>query len=167
MSLFAVTAASAAPALNVSFSQGGGGSAHWLPNHRAIELSVPGNSAWAGADLHHVITALPIAPPTFTYTEAGALNGGAPRLIIAMANGDKIEVVDYTAALGSGNVAGSYDVYGGPSGYHYNVGSWDAVRALLGSCAAVSDVYLVSDAYLGGHVDTVTHLQFAGHDYLG
>jgi hypothetical protein len=31
----------------------------------------------------------------------------------------------------------------------------------------VTDVYLVSDAYQGGHVDTITQLEFGGHEYLG
>lgn len=165
LALSAATAASASPALNVSFFQGGTGNAHWLPGHSAIQLTVPDNSSSAGADLHHVISTLPVTAPDFTYTEAGIVNGGAPRLIIAMANGDKIEVVDYTATDGSGNVARSYDVYGGPSGFHYNF-SWAQVRALEGS-TAVSDVYLVSDAYQGGHAETITQLQFNGHQYLG
>jgi hypothetical protein len=165
LALFAATAASASPALNVSFFQGGAGSAHWLPGHSAIQLSVPDNSSYAGADLHHVISTLPDAPPSFTYTEAGTINGGAPRLIIAMANGDNIEVVDYTAADGADNGANSYDVYGGPSGYHYNA-SWADVQTLEGD-NAVSDVYLVSDAYQGGHTDTITQLQFNDTHYLG
>jgi hypothetical protein len=165
LALFAATAASASPALNASFFQGGAGNAHWLPNHSAIQLSVPDNSSYAGADLHHVISTLPVTAPTFTYTEAGTVNGGAPRLIIAMANGDNIEVVDYTAADGTGNVAGSYDVFGGPSGFHYSA-SWADVRALEGN-GAVSDVYLVSDAYQGGHTDTITLLQFDGTQYVG
>ncbi len=165
LALFAATAASASPALNVSFFQGGTGSAHWLPGHSAIQLQVPDNSSYAGADLHHVISTLPATAPTFTYTEAGTLNGGAPRMIIAMANGDNIEVVDYTAAVGTGNVATSYDVYGGPSGFHYNI-SWSDLQALE-TGTAVSDVYLVSDAYQGGHTDTITQLQFNGNQYLG
>lgn len=165
LALFAATAASASPALNVSFFQGGAGNAHWLPSHSAIQLSVPDNSSYAGADLHHVISTLPGTQPSFTYTEAGTVNGGAPRLIIAMANGDNIEVVDYTATDGTGNVASSNDVYGGPSGYHYNV-SWTDVQGLEPG-VAVSDVYLVSDAYQGGHTDTITQLQFNDTEYLG
>lgn len=163
MALFAATAASASPALNVSFFQGGAGNAHWLPSHSAIQLSVPDNSSYAGADLHHVISTLPDTAPFFTYTEAGTVNGGAPRLIIAMTNGDNIEVVDYTAA-GGPNMASSYDVYG-PGGFHYNV-SWADVQTLEAG-VAVSDVYLVSDAYQGGHTDTITQLQFNDTQYLG
>jgi hypothetical protein len=165
LALFAATAASASPALNVSFFRGGAGNAHWLTGHSTIQLSVPDNNSYAGADLHHVISTLPTTAPAFTYTEAGTVNGGAPRLIIAMANGDNIEVVDYAAAGGTGNQASSYDVYGGPSGYHYNA-SWADVQALE-SNGAVSDVYLVSDAYQGGHTDTITQLQFNGTNYLG
>jgi len=42
---------------------------------------------------------------------------------------------------------------------------WTDVLGLEGT--GVSEVYLVSDAYQGGHTDTITHLQFNNTEYLG
>ncbi|HUY44905.1 MAG TPA: hypothetical protein VMV92_04165 [Streptosporangiaceae bacterium] len=154
--------ASTGPALNISFFTGGSGSAHWLPQHAAIQIAVPDTSSYAGADLHHILSSLPDDPPSFSFTETGTASGGAPRLVIASANG--CYAVEYALTPYSDTMTATQWDLMGTCGFQYNAG-WAGVQAAF-TGTTVQDAYVVSDSYTDGHTDTITSLEYNDQNYL-
>lgn len=166
LAAFGVTSAASASTTtqNVSFFTGGSGRAHWLPpDHAAVILSVPDNSSYAGFSVHHFPAMLPASEPTFAYSETGAFSSSAPRLVFIMSNGDI--AIEYSPVQGSDGSNLHWDIYGGPSGFHYNAG-YATVQSLEAG-NTVTQEFMVSDAYNGGHTDTVTSLIEDGQSLIG
>ena len=144
----------AEPASNVSFFNGGGGSANWLPQHSGIRLNLPTAGAYAGITLHHFGTELPALEPTFV---TSAYAAGSPRWVIEFANGSLL--FGYPAPFSQWEVRGC----AGYSGPMYT--TWADASASCGS-SEVTAVYIVADGSGGiPETETITRIQYDNEDY--
>lgn len=144
----------AEPASNVSFFNGGGGSAGWLPRHNGIQLSVPVAGAYAGITLHHFDAQLPADAPTFATTAYAA---GSPRWVIEFADGSAL----FGYPLQFGN---QWEVRGCPG---YTGPMYTTYADAAASCTGdVTAVYIVADGSGGfPETDTITGIQYGGGNY--
>lgn len=143
----------ASPALNVSFSSSAGSTAHWLPKHSGILLSVAGNpsTAYAVASLHHFDhSALPTEEPSFSATGYAA---GTPRLVIVMNDG---------AVIFGYSIGGSMLWEPHASGLPMYTSDWAAVTSFYAS-DGVSQVFIVADGSQPlPYSATVSNIEYGG-----
>ena len=144
----------AEPASNVSFFNGGGGSANWLPQHSGIRLNLPTAGAYAGITLHHFGTELPALEPTFV---TSAYAAGSPRWVIQFADGSLM--FGYPAQFGN-----QWEVRGCPD---YSGPMYTTYAVARASCSGeVTAVYIVADGSGGTpENDTITDILYGGEDY--
>lgn len=139
------------PSMSLSFFNGGGGHAHWTANQSSIQLTLSGASSYAGFDVHHVATSLPMDEPTFS---TDTYQGGSPRWVIELSSGSYLfGYPDHTW-----NVEACSGINGGTTM------SYDEAVAALGAdgCTGdVTDVFVVADASQPvPAVDNITDVQY-------
>ncbi len=142
---FAAGPVAAAPTMNVSFYTQGASTAQWLPNHSAIQVTVPNSSSYGIIVVHHFPSILPTTEPSFT---TDTYSSGSPRWYIQLSNGSYLfgypsQYSDYWNVEGCGAIDAG-------TGYTYA----DALAALstaecYGSGVTVTGVYIVSDSSQG------------------
>lgn len=140
--VFALGALAASPALasptpNISFYTQGASTASWLPNHSAVQLTVPDKSSYAIVVFHHVSSAIPTTAPSFTAPQYAS---GSPRWYIQLSTGPYL--FGYPGDDWNVN-----ECAGVNNGTNY---TYTQAIAALSNCdsadASVSAVYIVADS---------------------
>lgn len=142
----------------LSFYVQGGATAQWLPNHSAIQLTLPNSSSYAVVEFHKVSSVLPTVAPNFATTQYGS---GSPRWYIQLSSGAYLfgypSPASYWAVEACSSVSAN-------SSFTYA----EAVAAITGTnCAGtVTAVYIVADSSQGvPATDVLSSIQYNSYYY--
>lgn len=151
------TPALASPTPTISFYTQGGSTAQWLPQHSAIQLTVPNDSSYAIVVFHHVSSALPPSSDAPSFT-APAYNSGSPRWYIQLSGGSYL----FGYPGDAWNVDNCPGVNDGTTFTYAG-----ALLALGTACtSSVSAVYIVADSsQTVPATDVISAIQYNGEPF--
>lgn len=163
LGVLAATPALASPPPTISFYTQGASTAQWLPNHSAIQLTVPNASSYAIVVFHHVSSTLPEEAPSFV---ASTYASGSPRWYIQLSDGPYL--------FGYPTDPATWNVDGCPNWNSGTPLSYEEAIAALGTCGAptgsVFAVYIVADSSqlsltTTSATDVLSLIQYNGVEY--